>query len=240
MRTSQRLRPSRGLRAFTLIEVMLALAIFMILAGAVFFSVQSVTTASAVLGIEQLRSRKTDAFLSWCRRGFRSISGRSEIILRTRETGSAGLAVELIIRRAPGAFSLGEIDGAGGDVILGAIPDGKGGATLSVARFPGSWSLEDATKQLRNEDWFPLLENIRTLQWTFWNEPSGEFIEEQPAGSPMPELIRLRMTLESGEEIDSVFRPPRLVTRGQSPSEEDEQSGENPEEGEGEQEPREP
>lgn len=221
--------------AFTLIEIMLALAIFAVLAGAVFMSVQAVSNASAMLGVEQMRARKIDAFLSWCRRGFRSVSSRSEMTLRTRETGSAGLAVELILRRAPGAFPLGEADAAGGDLILAAIPDGRGTAVFSIARFPGTWSLEDTEKQLKPEDWFPLLEGIRTLQWGFWDNTSAEFVDMLPEGSPLPELVRLRMSLETGEEIEAVFRPPKLTPRGEWQRSDEAEDGENqppPQEGE--------
>lgn len=201
-------------RGFTLIEVILALGIFSLLATAVFFSVQAVTTASAVLGQEQMRSRKVDAFLNWCRRGFRSLGARSEIVLRTRDAGASGLAVELIIRRAPGAFSLGEFDAVGGDLILAARPDGRGGATLSVARFPGSWTLEESAEKLRDEDWVSLLEGVRLLRWTFWNPVEQEFQDQWQEGLPLPELLRLQLTLETGEEIEAVFRPPRLENRG--------------------------
>jgi len=211
----------RGRGGFTLIEVILALGIFSLLAGALFFSVQAVTTANAVLGQEQMRARKVDAFLNWCRRGFRNLGPRSEIILRTRETGAAGLAVDLVIRRAPGAFSLGEFDAIGPDLVLSAIPDGKGSATLSVARFPGSWSLTESSERLRPEDWLPLLEGIRLLRWSFWNPPEQMFQDEWPEGRPLPEMMRLVMTLESGEEIEAVFRPPRLVSRGDASGEEE-------------------
>lgn len=207
----------RGLRAsqgFTLVEVILALGIFAIIAGAIFVAVQAVSSASAVLGVEQLRARKTDALLSWMRQGFRGVPARGELILRTRDTGAGGRAVELIIRRAPGAFGLGEPDALGGDLVLGALPDGRGGATLHVARFPGSWSLQELSRNLRPEDWIPLYEDIRTLRWTFWVPEEQRFIEEWPEGRGRPELLRLQMTLASAEEIEAVFHLPNLVFRG--------------------------
>lgn len=201
-------------RGFTLVEMVLALTIFALLAGAVFSSVQAVTSASVVLGEEQVRARRLDAFLGWCRRGFRNLPARAEVVLRTRETGSAGLAVDLLIRRAPGAFALGEFDALGPDMVLSALPDGRGGATLSVARFPGSWRIEEISENLRPEDWVPLLRDVRLLRWTFWDPGQEEFVEQWPEGRPRPELIRLQMTLQTGEEYDAVFRPPRLEYRG--------------------------
>lgn len=202
---------SKWRQGFTLIEVMLALMIFTLLAGAVFTSVQAVSSASAVLGVEQLRARKIDAFLTWVRRGFRNLSGRSEVILRTRDSGGAGRAVELIIRRAPGAFSLGEFDANGGEVVLSAIPDGRGTATISVTRFPSSMSVSDSVKFLEKAEWLPLLEGVRTLQWTFWNPDEQKFIEEWTEGQPLPKLVHLKMGLDSGEIVEAVFRPPQLT-----------------------------
>lgn len=205
-------RPKK--QGFTLVEVILALGIFAVLAGAIFTAVQAVSNASAVLGVEQMRARKTDALLSWMRKGFRGLPARSEVILRTRDAGAGGRAVELVIRRAPGAFGLGEFDAVGADLVLGALPDGRGGATLHVARFPGAWTMEELSRNLRQEDWVPLFEGIRTLRWTFWSPEEERFLEEWPEGRGRPVLIRLQMTLESGEEVEAVFRPPNLVFRG--------------------------
>ena len=207
-----------------MIEVILALAIFSMLCGAVFFSVQAVGNASAVLGVEQMRARKIDAFLSWCRRGFRGVTARSEILLRSRDTGAAGLAVELVIRKAPGAFSLGEFDAGGSDLILAAIPDGRGSATISIVRFPGSMSLEEAAKQIQKEDWLPLLEGVKLLRWSFWSPQEEKFLEEWQDERSLPRMLRLQMTLDSGEEIETVFRLPKLVARGESAADDSEGS----------------
>ncbi len=200
----------RASPAFTLIEIMLALAIFSLLAGAVFFSVQAVGNASAILGTEQLRARKTDAFLSWCRKGFHNLSARSEIALQTRDSGAAGLAVELVIHRAPGAFSLGEFDAGGTEIVLGAIPDGRGAATVSVARFPGNLTEREQRRYLEETEWIPLLEGVKNLSWTFWNPAEKKFLEEWPEGQGLPEMIHLKMVLDSGEIVEAVFRPPTL------------------------------
>lgn len=205
------------LRGFSLVEMILALGIFALLAGAVFISVQAITTASVTLAEEQMRARRMDAFLTWCRRGFRAVPPRALLILRTRDTGPAGLAVELILRRSPGAFSLGEWDARGPDLVLAALPDGKGTATLAIARFPGAWSLDDLGKNLRDQDWLPLLEGIRTLRWSFWDPVAAQFVEQWPPDTPLPELVRLQMRMATGEEVDSVFRIPRLTFRGQIP-----------------------
>lgn len=203
---------------FTLVEIIVALGIFSLLAGAIFFSVEAVTRASGVLTLEQVRSRKIDAFLQWCRRGFRALNARSEILLQTREYGSAGLAVDLIIRKAPGAFSLGDFDSRGPDLTISAVPDGRGGAEVCVARISSEPDLQKCFEQLRSEDWVKLLEDVRLLRWSFWIPEEEKFAEQWPAGRGLPRMLRLQMTLRSGEEIEAVFRTPRLVARGEMPS----------------------
>ena len=198
-------------RGFTLIEVLLALTIFAMLGGAVFFSVRAVSEAAAILGREQMQARKEDAFLAWCRRGFRNLSPESQIVLRTRDGGAAGLALELLILRAPGAFSLGEYDARGGDVALAAIPDGRGGATFSLARFSGRLGLDESAKFLARTEWVPLLENIRTLRWTFWSPLEGRFVEQWEDGQGVPELIRVEMTMPGGDLVNGIFRTQHLA-----------------------------
>jgi prepilin-type N-terminal cleavage/methylation domain-containing protein len=205
-------------RAFTLVEVILAMLIFSLLAGAVFMSVSAVSNASAILGTEQMNHRKLDALVRWCRRGFANLSSQSEIFLRTRDAGAAGRAVELIIRRAPGAFSLGEFDARGSDILLSAMPDGRGGAAFSLARLPGGLSGSDFDQALAEAEWFPILEGIRTLRWEFWNPTEQRFEEEWPEGRPLPELIRLQLTLVDGNEIGATFRLPRLTQPAVNPA----------------------
>lgn len=210
-------RKSRCRSGFTLVEVILAMLIFSLLAGAVFVSVSAVSNASAVLGVEQMNHRKLDAFVRWCRQGFQNISGQSELFLRTRDAGAAGRAVELVLRRAPGAFPLGEFDARGSDILLGAIPDGRGGAVFSVARLPGGLSGDAFDQELARAEWFPVLEGIRTLRWEFWNPAEEAFIEEWPEGRGLPERIRLRISLQDGNEVEATFRLPRLSNPGANP-----------------------
>jgi hypothetical protein len=60
----------------------------------------------------------------------------------------------------------------------------------------------------------PLLEGVKLLRWSFWNPAEENFQDEWPEGRPLPEIFRLNMTLDTGEEIDAIFRPQRLVNRG--------------------------
>jgi prepilin-type N-terminal cleavage/methylation domain-containing protein len=203
------LRFRRG--AFTLVEVLIALAIFAMLAGAIFISVSAVTKASGTLAVEQIQTRKLDAFISWCRKGFRNLSASSRVFVRTRDSGAAGRAVELILRNAPGAFSIGELDALGSDLVLSAVPDGKGAAVFSIARVPGGKSFLDFDRELARAEWLPVLDGIKTLRWTFWNPVDQKFVEEWQEGQGLPEMIRLDITLATGESLGATFRLPRLV-----------------------------
>ena len=196
--------------AFTLVEILIALAIFSMLAGAIFISVTSVTTAGGALAVEQMQVRKLDAFVSWCRKGFRNLSARSEVIVRTRDSGASGRAVDLVLRNAPGAFSIGEFDALGGDLILSAVPDGKGTAVFSMARIPGGTGSLEIDRELSQAEWLPVLDGIKTLRWSFWNPTDQKFVEEWQEGQRPPEMIRLELALASGESLAATFRLPRI------------------------------
>lgn len=196
---------------FTLVEVILALLIFSFLVGAIFMSVSAVTNASAMLGDEQMRARKIDAFVRWVRSGFLNLSAASRIEIRTRDTGAAGLAIDLLIRDAPGCFPLGQFDAMGSDVILSTIPDGRGGAEFSLARLPSGLEEAEFDRAVEDAVWFPVMEGIRTLRWGFLNPATGEFEETWDRPEETPDIINLAITLATGEVVDSYFYLPRLA-----------------------------
>lgn len=204
------MKPARRSGGFTLVEVVLALMIFSFLVGAIFMSVAAVTNASAMLGDEQMRARKVDAFVRWVRSGFLNLSGDSSIEIQTRDTGAAGLAIDLVVRQAPGCFGLGEYDAVGGDVVLSTIPDGRGGADFSLARLPGGLEEAEFDRAIEDANWFPVMQGIRTLQWAFLNPVTGEFDETWDRPNETPEMIRLSFELVSGEALETLFFIPRL------------------------------
>lgn len=193
---------------FTLIEVMLAVAIFLILVGAVFFSVGVATRAAAELGEEQIGARRVDAFLRYCRTGFANLPSTADLQLRARDAGRLGRIVEIVITGAPGAFSAGSTDAMGPHLILAALPDGRGHATMSITRYPGRLSGRELEHHLSRADWQPLLDEIEKLQWLFWSDLEGDFVETWEPGQGLPSMVTLNFRQAGHAEISATFRIP--------------------------------
>lgn len=198
-------------RGFTLFEVILAAAIFAILVGGVYFSVSTSVSAAGQLGIRQIDARQSSAFVRFLRGGFLNLPVEAEIEVGARSSGSHGHAVDLVIRRAPGAFSTGAMDALGGGVVLSAVPDGRGKSTLSLTRFAEKLTPGDLPRYLETARWLPLLENVESVKWRFWDASQQAWLELWERKDLHPELVELALQRAGEPEQVSVFRLPKLV-----------------------------
>lgn len=203
-------KPTPNLRGFTLFEMILAATIFVILAGGIYFSISTSVSAANELGLEQVESRKNGSFARFIRSGFLNLPVEAEISVGTRNAGPQGNTVDLIIRRAPGAFTTGALDALGGGLALSALPDRKGKSTLSITRFPERLDEGELGKYLETALWLPLLENVETLRWRFWDENLSDWTELWERKDSHPQLIELTLIRAGEPEQVSVFRIPQL------------------------------
>jgi general secretion pathway protein J len=194
---------------FTLVEMLLAIAIFVLLVGAVYTVVSVAVTASSNLGEEQMEARKLGAFQDFLRRGFVNLPVEAEISLRARSRGSLGKGMELVIRPAAGAFEVGPASGQGSGVVLGTISD-KEGTQFSVARFPARLDQDALTQYLDKALWMPILSKVDSLRWRFWDKNLNQFVETWDKGQEHPEMIELTMGVGGEPPFTSIFRLPAL------------------------------
>lgn len=205
--------PAQRSAGFTLFEVILASTIFVLLAGGIFFSVSTSMSAADELGRQQIEVRQGSAFIRFLRKGFLNLPVEAEIAVSTRTSGASGDAVDLIIRRAPGAFETGALEAQGGGIVLSTMPDGRGKSTFSLIRFPDKLGESDLTRYLDSVTWLPLLDNVEKLRWRFWDGDRREFVELWERKDTHPELIELTLQRAGDGEQTSFFRLPRLVAQ---------------------------
>lgn len=205
----RRFIPEKG--GFTLIEMLLAIAIFILLAGAVYIAVSVSVSATTTLGNDQIEARRLGAFQDFLRRGFINLPAEAEITLRSRNRGALGQGLELIIRPAAGAFEVGTSGGMGSGVILGTMPDGRGKSQFSLARFPGRMDQDEMTKYLENAAWLPMLEQVDQVKWRFWDKNLQRFEETWERGREHPELIELSLAIQGEPPLVWLFRLPTLA-----------------------------
>ena len=202
---------------FTLVEIILALAIFALLAGGIFAAVSAATRSTALLTRDLSAMRTVDAFIDFCRMGFANAGGAEKITVTTRTSGGSGRIVEITLRAAPDAFHTGFADLTGSCVSIAALPDGAGTATLSMTRYAAELDAADVNRFLESEAiWTPLVARVAKLRWQFLNPVSGKFEEDWTAAPPEIAAVLLEMTIATGAQVSAIFRIPKVTRPLQS------------------------
>jgi len=206
-------------RGFTLFEIIMALSIFVFLAGGVYLAVSVSVQSSAELTATQLETRRLSAFVRFLREGFASLPTEAEFHLKSVDQGRLGRGVELLIRNAPGAFETGALASSGSGVVLATRPDGRGKSRFAITRFPSSMDEGDRERFLEKAKWLPILEDVETLRWRFWDKTFQEFVETWDQPAQRPELIELTFQTAAVPETVCLFRLPGVGRAGRSRSE---------------------
>lgn len=200
------MKPRASNRGFTLFEVILASAIFVLLAGGIYFAVSTSVAAADELAREQMDARKLGAFADFLRDGFLNLPPEARIFLRADGDGG----VQLIVTKAAGAFVVASMAARGAGVILGAGPDGKGGGDFRLARFPGR--SDDAVRRgdSGGVEWLPLLDGVKSVRWRFFDRFAQRYVETWENAAQRPELVELTLGLAGATPRTFLFQSPRL------------------------------
>ncbi|GAB4179137.1 MAG: hypothetical protein Fur0032_19770 [Terrimicrobiaceae bacterium] len=188
---------------FTLIETLVAIALFALLAGALY----SVTTAAieatnaAIEG--QATEERLDTFLNAIKRALLNLPADGTIALRYDTTGGAGTP-ELVFRGNASPFGVGSL--AGGEMVLSARPQSDGTRTFSLLRIPKETSTTDLNRLRNGNGWLPLLPRVEKVEWAVFD--GGEWVPEWDTEG-RPRLIRLRFVRsDEGDVVESLFWVP--------------------------------
>jgi len=204
-------------RGFTIFEVILAMSIFILLAGAVYTAVSTTTTAAAAVTEEQIESRKLDAFIRFCRKGFSALPSEATVVPMVRDAGALGKIRELRMTKAPTAFA-SDLGGSGGSCLaLAALPDGHGGASISLTRYSEQLTESELSQYLAKATWFPILDGVTALEWRFFDKVNRKFTTEWNSSQERPELIELEIAVNGSEPIITHFHVPVIVRQNSRP-----------------------
>jgi prepilin-type N-terminal cleavage/methylation domain-containing protein len=191
-------------RAFTLVEVVLAMGILALLATAVHSVTSSAIGASRAAMEQQLVLRRADAFLSVVRDALLNLPAEGSVSLEIGKSPSGSPEPRLVITKARNLFGLPSL--AGGSLIISARPTADGSRVLTLLRLPPGLR-EDQRDKALSAHGVPLLPGAISPQWSFFS--GGAWKEEWPAGSPRPQLVRLSIQLrEVPDPIESLFYVP--------------------------------
>ncbi len=201
-------RADRG--AFTLLEVILSMAILAMLAASVYAIVSSSISASRTAMDQQLTLRRLDAFLRVTRDAFVNLPGRASVLLQIAKTSGGQPEPRLVLGNVQGLFGMPSL--GGGTLVLAARPRSDGTRTITMLRIPPNCT-DRELEAAYDAPGTPLLPKIRKPAWSFQSpETGGEWKIEWPEGSPRPSLVRLRFeTDDLPDPVEAVFHVPAVA-----------------------------
>jgi prepilin-type N-terminal cleavage/methylation domain-containing protein len=212
-RTSRRSVDST-LKAFTLLEVILSMAIMALLAASVYAITSSSITAARTAMDQQLVLRRLDAFLRITRNAFLNLPGQGTVALEIGKGKGGAAEPRLILGKVQGLFGIPSLGGA--SLMLAAKARSDGTRTICMVRIPARLSDRELEAAM-NAPGVPLLPKVRKPRWSFMAGVNGDgtpaWKEEWPAGggSPRPLLVRLQLEIdEIPDPVEAIFYVPPL------------------------------
>ncbi len=196
---------------FTLIEVLVSVAIFIMLAGGIFSAVQVAVTASSEVSTAQLATARTDAFQRFVRVLFLNLPPDASLDLRIRQEAGRGDVVEMLLWPAPEIADFGGPGQRSDGLALAARPDGDGAFTISVANFDSSEDDARRDARLAESDWLPILPEVRTLRWRFGQANGTPLVETWKPEQGRPSMIDLELTRLDGSVLPLQFWLPPIA-----------------------------
>lgn len=198
---------------FTLFEVVLALMVLGLLAGAVYSIAGAALEATKTISAEQAAARRLEAFLRILRDSFQCIPARGQVFLRFSESVSGAPVPEIVFRNVSGAFGVPSL--GGGSLILAARPRSDGSRSFSILPVPARMQGVELEMYLEKGPWVPLLPGVERVVWRFFD--GTDWVEEWPEGAGRPTLVSLGFTWSKmpGAVLESVFWLPPLAPPGQ-------------------------
>lgn len=204
--------------AFTLFEMMVVLAIFVLLAGGIYAIVDVSMRATAALTDDSLQGQRLDAFVSLLRRTFHNLPATARLAGGVRVQDGDGSA-EIILRDAPGIFAWGLVAPSGGAAVISARPRLGGGRDIGLLLVPGNPTEMEWKSALEKGPWLKLLPDLRSVSWRFYSASLQDWVEEWTAEAERPSMVELTLEIlgETAPRVFTFWLPPVKEATTQTP-----------------------
>ncbi len=204
------IQPAISKRAFTLIEVMLALSIIALLAGALFGTVRATLSATAALNDTQRSRQQIYGLFELCRQTFTALPVTSTIQWVATSDQGQNLS-EVDLRLAPYAFSWGENATFYGETSLCCHVARDGTLTLGIEQR----EIDPVTGLTKpNPAWLPLLYNLKSAVWNFYDTRTSQWQNYWTDTTTHPTVMNLTLTFSGQDQVwsQSFWMPPLAGT----------------------------
>lgn len=226
-------------RAFTLLEVIIALTILAMFSGTLFAIIRGSVKAATEIRHVESENDQVNHFIRLCRQSFQNLPSTATLTLKVTQTGTPAMQ-ELTIGNANEMFSFGPNPISYKDTTIGLRPvtedpkTGEDGApiyTISITRediIPTDGNQNNALIRssgvgvLAPDDqgrvWMPLLPDVASLTWRGYKSEDDTWQEEWSSSTP-PELIEMNLQLNGrANPIRVVFTLPTIKLAGANPA----------------------
>lgn len=226
-----------GARAFSLVEVVVSMVILSLILGSVFGVVWQASDSAVELRILDARDQEVNRFLILYRQTLESLPVGTSIEITPAEESESGQE-EMKIEGAMTAYAMGVDAGTDGETIIalraqtgeakGELEDYAGTLyQVAVSRegFKPLADGDDIAIRVGESDpffeiddegryWLPLLDNIVSMTWRYWDADQREWLETWEEES-MPEMLELSL-LDPWRPapLRVVFEMPAHLTEG--------------------------
>ena len=175
---------------FTLIEMIITLCVFLLLAGAIFSIFGATLESASTLQDNQNREDSAQALESWLRHSFQALPADGVLISYHRD--SQALPVSGVIWGAGADLRALDLQRQpnGNDLLRMANyqPD-KDDSSLRSGDALKSAELTKFQEQVLSEDpalaWRPLMRDIKSMGWRFRKQSGGNWADTSVAGKPL-------------------------------------------------------
>jgi len=203
--------PRRRPAGFTLIEVVLGIALMALLMGGIFAVARGALQVSSEVTGNQQYSMKIHSFLELLRRTFEEMPGNGQVTLLA---SGRGYESEVAFREFPLAFSWAGVPAGSPAVVLKTIKGGSGWLQSRVYYLNEEQAEAYAESQRLDESGLNLLlmDQMKMLQWRFYDQQTDEWVTEWDNTATRPSLIELNVEfLDGSDPLSVIYWIPTVV-----------------------------
>ena len=181
--------------AFTLIEIVVVLAILALISVAVFGVTRSSVQSSVILADTQNRRQQILGLIELCNENFRRLPGNALFETRRSKDGQ----IELLFTDAPRAFTWGD-QSAYGNTILTIQPQPGGLFSLVLTREKArDKTINSSSTEKVESTSLTLIKDFSDIKWRFFYVTTSQWLTEWTYHDLRPNLVELNLT-QAGEE----------------------------------------
>lgn len=223
-------------RGFTLVEVVIGMTIFSLIAGSIFGIIFQAGSEAAAIRDMEARDQQVSRFVTLLRESLEALPMEGSVALVNDDETISGWP-ELTFADVPTAFVFGVNPGTAGETIIGLrpvtqpLPQLEGYTqplfNIALSRELSEGDENESGMNLRagtddlfvDEDeegrrWLPLVENVTALGWRYWNAEDLLWVEmdDWTEGDSLPSLLEMTLADPFRPPLRVVFQIPEHAT----------------------------